>query len=102
MIVTQVYSQSRNRPALTISSNIECPTAQCRIMPHQPKPETFGLWWLVRESDSIVGDREAKLRVIRCQPNINVLCRTMFNRVCYRLLGDSVKLICNSRIVDPN
>src|SRR6476620_3906362 len=91
-----------NCPALTVSPNIECRAGQCRTMLHQTKPEPFGLRRRVRKSDSVIDNCQAKLGAILRQPNIDSPGSTMFDRVCHRLQGDSIKLIRNRAIVDPD
>src|SRR5206468_2011855 len=98
----KLYSAGCNRPARTISPNVERRTAQCRTMMHQTKPESFRWRRVVRKSDSVIHDHKAKFWPIHCEPNINLLGSTVSDRVRHRLLCDSVKLVRNGRILDAN
>ena len=95
-------SKRGNCPALSISPNVECRAGHCRTVLHQTKPEPFRLRRRVRKSDSVIDDRQTEFGAILGKPNIDLLRSTMFDRVCHGFLGDSIKLICNRAIVDPN
>src|ERR1051325_8087897 len=84
-----------------ISPDVKTRTAQGGSMAHQAKSDPGG-FCLLRKSDAIVNDGETNLAAIRGKADVDLFGTSMFDRVCHRLLRDSIKLIRHSRITNSD
>jgi hypothetical protein len=98
----RVRCSTRNdRPSFTISANVKIRAAQSRPVAHQTKSDAVGLR-VVREPHTVVNDRETNIAALYRKADIDLLGSSMFDRICHRLLRNSIKLVRNRRILNSD